>query len=99
MSQVHESVGIFIKLKIKDANSDWNKFITSLVSKVKDLGNPNLYEYYINGEQIDLHERFPDNDAWIKRIDFFSKNVVEDFLNLVEIQDLRVYGPVNDEIK
>ena len=56
-------VGVFIKLKIKDMDSGWSEFIKSTVSKVKDLGYPSQYEYYVKEDIIDLHERFPNNEV------------------------------------
>ena len=56
-------VGVYIKLKIKDMDSGWSEFIKSTVSKVKDLGYPSQYEYYVKEDIIDLHERFPNNEA------------------------------------
>ena len=94
-----QTVGVYILLKIKDINSGWRDFISSTVNKVKLLGNPNLYEYYVNNGEIDLHERFPNNEAWLRHIDYFTKEVAKDFLNHFEIKKFRVYGPVNDKIK
>ena len=92
-------VGVFIKLKIKDMDSGWSEFIKSTVSKVRNLGYPSLYEYYVKEDIIDLHERFPNNEAWIKHIDFFGANVAEDFLSHFNIEYFNVYGPVNDQVK
>ena len=76
-----------------------HEFIKSTVSKVRNLGYPSLYEYYVKEDIIDLHERFPNNEAWIKHIDFFGANVAEDFLSHFNIEYFNVYGPVNDQVK
>tara|TARA_Y200000002_G_C22360889_1_gene529046 strand:+ start:147 stop:491 length:345 start_codon:yes stop_codon:yes gene_type:complete len=94
-----EVIGVYVKLKIKNIDSGWSEFIKSIVSKVNDLGTLSLYEYYVRENIIDLHERFHNNESWIKHIEYFGTNIAEDFFNHFEIEQFNVYGKVNDQVK
>ena len=67
-----------------------------MVDDIGKQGNASQYEYGIRENDVHLHERYPNSNAWEKHVDRFLEHFAEELLETLEPF---AYGPVLDSLR
>tara|TARA_E500000081_G_C5846339_1_gene224341 strand:+ start:104 stop:448 length:345 start_codon:yes stop_codon:yes gene_type:complete len=81
--------------------TDTNKaalLIAKLVANQRITQNATIYEYYKDGLNYYLYERYAHSDDWAAHFEDFG-NFADEFLSVFNLVQPKGFGPVSDNLK
>ena len=75
--------------------------VDELVASTRNEPNTLTYEYFLSADDVNCHiyERYADSAAAMVHLGTFGQNFADRFLSMVDLNGIKVYGPVSEELQ